>query len=502
MASPGDPPSDDEHVAFPWPLCVRVCTWNLAGKPIHEQDDLAQLLAPEGDAAHVCVIGTQELVELSMGNIFLGTDGEEQKSQAAFEVRVVQELEKTKYPYTKVDGVGMVGLFLLVYVRTELIKKVKEVHVDKVKTGMLHFAGNKGAVCVRFNLLDINYCFINVHLHHGQENQAARDQDISDTLRCAFQGSAKTALQPKADNHDVTVIFGDFNFRLNIEMSEADVERAAQFVSEKPLEFLERDQFLAGDMSNLSDFREGGISFEPTYKYRAGTGQFDTKRIPAWCDRILFKVNKDSYSLAVGKYSSLPALCHTSDHMPVVAILKVQPKGHIKAIPTVRRSRQDWLSHSKEPQGCVAVCAISCFRCFLAVASELISCINPQEPVPVHRPRAVEESVPIRSPASSPATLSATSPASTRSTPKKKGGPTNLVTAGLKATQKIAKKGLQTLKFDGTSPDARRHPEANQEPPRQVVPPLPPPRNTEVRRQQQGGQPHWRYGAKPAGQNL
>jgi hypothetical protein len=39
-------------------------------------------------------------------------------------------------------------------------------------------------------------------------------------------------------------------------------------------------------------FNEGDLNFEPTYKYDTNSVLYDTSekaRIPAWCDRILFK---------------------------------------------------------------------------------------------------------------------------------------------------------------------------------------------------------------------
>ena len=41
----------------------------------------------------------------------------------------------------------------------------------------------------------------------------------------------------------------------------------------------------------ISEFKEGEITFPPTYKYDVGTHNFDTsrkQRVPSWTDRILY----------------------------------------------------------------------------------------------------------------------------------------------------------------------------------------------------------------------
>jgi hypothetical protein len=44
----------------------------------------------------------------------------------------------------------------------------------------------------------------------------------------------------------------------------------------------------------LSNFKEGNINFAPTYKYLDHLEAYDEKRIPAYCDRILWEENEFS----------------------------------------------------------------------------------------------------------------------------------------------------------------------------------------------------------------
>ena len=46
----------------------------------------------------------------------------------------------------------------------------------------------------------------------------------------------------------------------------------------------------------FSELNENLPTFPPTFKYKMGTtSEFDSKRLPAWTDRILFKANSANY---------------------------------------------------------------------------------------------------------------------------------------------------------------------------------------------------------------
>ena len=69
---------------------------------------------------------------------------------------------------------------------------------------------------------------------------------------------------------------------------------------------------------------EGQLDFDPTYKYDIGTNNYDTsnkKRTPSWCDRILFKKNKN---LEIVKYDKVNYM--SSDHKPVYGIFMINVK--------------------------------------------------------------------------------------------------------------------------------------------------------------------------------
>ena len=81
----------------------------------------------------------------------------------------------------------------------------------------------------------------------------------------------------------------------------------------------------------ISEFKEGEITFPPTYKYDVGTHIFDSsrkKRVPSWTDRILFM--DDSNKVKQLEYSSVPGVS-MSDHKPVNGIFEVITKKCISA---------------------------------------------------------------------------------------------------------------------------------------------------------------------------
>lgn len=77
----------------------------------------------------------------------------------------------------------------------------------------------------------------------------------------------------------------------------------------------------------LRSFHEGPINFIPTYKYDPKTDEFDTsikKRIPAWCDRVLWRVLTNSRVVQT-QYRRWEA--NISDHRPISAVFDLTVKS-------------------------------------------------------------------------------------------------------------------------------------------------------------------------------
>lgn len=89
----------------------------------------------------------------------------------------------------------------------------------------------------------------------------------------------------------------------------------------------QKDQLLSSKSSHsvLSRFNEGTLNFDPTYKYDDHSDIYDSsqkKRIPAWCDRILYEKHDNCIgTVELLQYSRKESLF--SDHRPVQASFKI-----------------------------------------------------------------------------------------------------------------------------------------------------------------------------------
>jgi len=304
------------------PLQIRVCSWNLYGNQIAEADDINRWLQ-SGAVSDIFVVGVQELIELKPANVVSREHGDPQRL-AAIERRVGSALGGSTGKFVRVCIFGLAGLAILVYVHEALAPYVRQLCCDRVKTGFGGFAANKGGVCVRFAVGEISTCFMNVHLPSGTGASAKRDWHLQKVMSQALQrtpvcgGSLWPSPLAGVAPHNFTVIFGDFNSRLELE---GNMKLKAARPSPALLDY---DELLQGRFPSIGEFREGLVKFPPTFKYIPGTDEFCPGRNPAWCDRVVFKADRGAKAELL-EYSSLHELRHTSDHRPVAAQFRVSP---------------------------------------------------------------------------------------------------------------------------------------------------------------------------------
>jgi hypothetical protein len=203
--------------------------------------------------------------------------------------------------------------------------------------------GNKGSIVMRFNYFDTSMAISCAHLSAGQNEANSRISEMTDIISKPIPIKNLTFVnynnntnnntnfnssnninnlsngEMKFKDHDIQYIFGDLNFRIDY-----DFKTVIRLIEKKDFKKLEaEDQLIKRKNINseLIDFSEGPLNFDPTYKYIPGTSEYDAKkkRIPSWCDRILFKKSENLECL---KYDKVD-FTH-SDHKPIYGIYKVK----------------------------------------------------------------------------------------------------------------------------------------------------------------------------------
>jgi phosphatidylinositol-bisphosphatase len=340
-------------------------TWNVNGKALKE-GNLADWLYPDGTyftdgnkrpLADVYIIGFQEAVDLNAVNVAMDT--ETRKRCSFWQDSIGDCLNNSGVSYRHIANKYLVGLIVFVYVKESIASNIRDVRTTSTGVGVMGMLGNKGGACIRFTLFDSAVCVVCAHLAAHRENVAGRNADYANILEKsvflpgdasptsdgqnndgAVQGNTPTAgnkkkeFQYKAEmselselkvtDHDVVFWVGDLNYRID---ESVPMEEVFQRIENNDMDLLrEMDQLnIERARGNcFQEFHEGRLNFAPTYKYQPGTDEYDRRpekkiRAPAWCDRILWRINKESAE-------TVDQICYTraelkpSDHKPVSAL--------------------------------------------------------------------------------------------------------------------------------------------------------------------------------------
>ncbi|XAR65838.1 Phosphoinositide 5-phosphatase, partial [Bertholletia excelsa] len=267
--------------------------------------------------------------------------------------------------FQRVGSRQLAGLLIAVWVRSNLKGHVGDVDVAAVPCGLGRAIGNKGAVGLRMRVYGRIMCFINCHFAANLEAVSRRNADFDHVYRTmifsrpsnllnAAAAGLSSAIQllrgtnamvvnnaegmPELSEADMVIFLGDFNYRLD----GISYDEARDFISQRCFDWLREGDQLRAEMKAGNVFqgmREAIIRFPPTYKFerhQAGLAGYDSgekKRIPAWCDRILYR---DSRSASVSTCSlDCPVVSSItqydacmdvtdSDHKPVRCIFHVE----------------------------------------------------------------------------------------------------------------------------------------------------------------------------------
>ncbi|KAK3121741.1 hypothetical protein QOZ80_8BG0660170 [Eleusine coracana subsp. coracana] len=320
-------------------------TWNVGGLTPPDDLELEDWLDMKANSYDIYVLGFQEIVSLNARNV-LGPKKRSvsvkwnsligdalNKRREEEERAALRRHQEQKETFRCVASKQMVGIFVSVWARSALCRHVRHPAVSCVGAGVLGRLGNKGAVSVRFLLHGTSFCFVCCHLASGGEDGDAllRNADAADILsRTSFHGHGpeEHLLPKKILDHDRVVLLGDLNYRVAMDDGEArQLVRARKWSM-----LLEGDELLM-ELSKGRQFdgwREGLVTFPPTYKYHRDSDQFywcavdggnnltggeRRHRAPAWCDRILWR-GKGIKQLRYERCGGY----RLSDHRPVRAV--------------------------------------------------------------------------------------------------------------------------------------------------------------------------------------
>ncbi|XP_045823108.1 type I inositol polyphosphate 5-phosphatase 5 isoform X1 [Trifolium pratense] len=231
--------------------------------------------------------------------------------------------------YSLISSKQMVGIFLTIWTKKELVPHIGHLRVDSVGRGIMGCLGNKGCISMSMSLHQTSFCFVCSHLASGEKegDEVRRNSDVAEILKgTQFPRICKHPCRrapEKIVDHDRIIWLGDLNYRVALSYEETRVlleDNDWDTLLEKDQLNIERD---AGRV--FTGFKEGRIVFAPTYKYSHNSDSYagetvkskKKRRTPAWCDRILWR------GRSIEQLSYIRGESRFSDHRPVCAVFSV-----------------------------------------------------------------------------------------------------------------------------------------------------------------------------------
>ncbi|GAA0147127.1 phosphatase [Lithospermum erythrorhizon] len=345
---------------------ILVGTWNV-GQGRASQEALHSWLGSTVSDVGIVVVGCQE-VEMGAGFLAMSaakeTVGMEGSSLGQWWLDAIGKT-LNEGTFARLGSRQLGPLLIGIWVRKSLRTHVGDLDVAAVACGLGRAIGNKGGVGLRLRVYDRIMCFANCHFAAHLEAVNRRNADFEHIFRSmtfsksSLLNSTAATVSPNAQmsrgtsaaaannsedekpdlsEADLVIFTGDFNYRL----FGISYDEARDFVSQRTFDWLREKDQLRAEMKAGKVFqgmREAIIRFPPTYKFekgKAGLGGYDSgekKRIPAWCDRVLYRDNRTS---ATDECSlECPVVCSIiqyeacmdvteSDHKPVRCKLNVE----------------------------------------------------------------------------------------------------------------------------------------------------------------------------------
>ena len=345
-------------------LTVFAGTWNVNQMKLGDiRNSLPRWIESGSKNADIAIIG---LEEIEMGSRTVAESIVKETFAQSLQERgnltaqtwlqeiLVSLTKATNQQWHRIGSRQLSGILLGVYVREHLKKATGEVETCSVARGVMGVGGNKGTVGVSLSIYRRKFLFLCSHFAAHQNAVDKRNEDYMAPVRemkllnggSAREGDDRSYQEGALfDDAHLIVWVGDFNYRVDMPYTQA-----CEAAYNKNYRLLQENDQLLKQMAKRKTFvgfKEGVLNFPPTYKFDKKTSTYDTsekQRIPAWCDRVLYRTKKDSRLVLPGygslgkKYiNGLPEepvncclqtynSCHDivdSDHKPVYAVLNV-----------------------------------------------------------------------------------------------------------------------------------------------------------------------------------
>jgi len=278
------------------------------------------------------------------------------KAEIQWEQIVAARLAQGGGSWRRIARVFQWEMALAVFARREHAAQIRNVQVTRVATGVGAVLGNKGGLIIKLECFNTSLCFVSCHLAAHAWKLRGRNRDCQAILKGAL-GSVGVPQLEAVSQFDHVFWMGDLNYRVDMQLGGPasdpyNYSKANEKSMLPPVELAIKNgdyaSLLAHDQLRYCQqtgdafvgFTEGEPKFPPTFKMERAAGcAYNTKRIPSYTDRILWKsmpplsghVTQTAYHAAID--------VATSDHKPVFATFEVKPTLAIARLRAPKNSQ-------------------------------------------------------------------------------------------------------------------------------------------------------------------
>lgn len=170
----------------------------------------------------------------------------------------------------------------------------------------------------------------------GDENESSqeyRQTARGGTTRPRTSSSISSSNGFGVNDHDVVFWFGDLNYRISKTLSDDQVRDMIRKGRLKGLAKFDQLNIERRKGNVFQGYQEGELKFVPTYRFHLNTLTYDNERVPAWCDRVLWRIQDDNrFSVQLREYDLVRF--PLSDHVPVRARFGVKMHHRVERFET------------------------------------------------------------------------------------------------------------------------------------------------------------------------